>query len=67
MLANVTVSDYIHMASPAEAVVYMTGFLIVLVGPTIVFGISDYFTDKAKQKRDRKATPAEYRDKVITR
>ena len=50
MLAYTNISDYIHMASPAEAAVYMTGFVIVLVGPTIVFGISDYFADIAKQR-----------------
>ena len=56
MLANVNITDYIHMASPAEAAVYMAGFVVVLVGPTIVFGISDYFTNRAneaKQKRSR--------------
>ncbi|MGB3767681.1 MAG: hypothetical protein WA947_14090 [Phormidesmis sp.] len=53
MLAYTNISDYIHMASPAEALVYMTGFVIVLVGPTIVFGISDYITDKSKQNRDQ--------------
>ena len=50
MLAYTNISDYIHVASPAEALVYMTGFVIVLVGPTIVFGIGDYFADRAKQK-----------------
>lgn len=50
MLAYTNISDYIHMASPAEAVVYLTGFVIVLVGPSVVFSISDYFTNKAKQK-----------------
>lgn len=53
MLAYTNISDYIHMASPAEALVYMTGFAIVLVGPTIVFGIGDYFTGKAKQKGEQ--------------
>ena len=53
MLANVNISDYIHLASPAEAAVYMAGFAIVLVGPTVVFGISDYFSNKSKQKRSQ--------------
>ena len=56
MLANVNITDYIHMASPAEAAVYMAGFVVVLVGPTIVFGISDYLTSRAneaKQERSR--------------
>lgn len=53
MLAYANISDYIHMASPVEAAVYMTGFVIVLVGPTLVFGISDYFADRAKQKRSQ--------------
>lgn len=56
MLANFNITDYIHLASPAEAAVYMAGFVVVLVGPTIVFGISDYFSNKAgkvKQKRSR--------------
>ena len=53
MLAYTTISDYIHMASPAEALVYMTGFVVVLIGPTIVFGISDYFADRAKHKGEQ--------------
>ena len=53
MLANVNIMDYVHLASPAEAAVYMAGFAIVLIGPTIVFGISDYLADKAKQKRSQ--------------
>ena len=53
MLSTITVSNYIHMASPVEAAVYMAGFAVVLVGPTIVFGISDYFADRAKQKQNR--------------
>lgn len=53
MLANINITDYIHLASPAEAAVYMAGFVIVLVGPTIVFGISDYLSEKAKQKKVR--------------
>ena len=53
MLAYANISDYIHMASPVEAAVYMTGFVIVLVGPTIVFGISDYLADRAKQQGEQ--------------
>ncbi len=50
MLASTNIADSIHMASPAEALVYMTGFVIGLVGPTLVLSIGDYFTGRAKPK-----------------
>ena len=53
MLANINITDFIHLASPAEAAVYMAGFAVVLVGPTIVFGISDYLSERSKQKKVR--------------
>ena len=52
MFAAFNISDFIHLASPAEAAIYFAGLVVVLVGPTIVFGVSDYVTRRAKVKRE---------------
>ena len=44
MLAYTTITDIVQLPSALEAVVYLTGLVIVLIGPYLFFSLMDKFS-----------------------
>jgi hypothetical protein len=48
MLAQTTLSDYLHVASPAESAVYIGGLILVIVIPGLLLNLVSKLTDSGQ-------------------
>ena len=59
MLAYTNFTDLFYSPTPLEAAVYLTGFLMVLTVPTLLFKLSDQLAARKSQmtaRRNEKST-----------
>ena len=49
MLAYTNISDLFYAPTPLEAFVYLTGFIMVLTLPSVLFGLADRWAARKAQ------------------